>query len=120
MILSNLITKEGLSKHMTATSATIATPEATNGVSVADVATVAVTTSPEAVKLPQKLIKFVEKCCIGLAVDAQQVIKLLLSVDDEQDIINDEIPEESLRLHIKLWVEAGKPHYSGKKLETKV
>ena len=48
MTLSNLITKEGLSKHMTATSATIATPEVTDCVSVAGVATVAVTTSLEA------------------------------------------------------------------------
>jgi hypothetical protein len=120
MTLSNLIARGGLAKHMTATSATVATPEITNCVSVADVATVAVTTSPEAVKLPQKLIRFVEQCCIGIPVKAQQVIELLLSVDDEQDIINDEIPEESLRLHIKLWVETGKPHYSGKKLETKV
>jgi hypothetical protein len=89
-------------------------------VSVAGVATVAVTTSPETVNPSKKLTGFVEKCCIGLPVNAQLVIEHLLSVDDEQDIINDEIPEESLRLHIKLWVEAGKPHYSGKKLETKV
>lgn len=120
MILSNLITKEGLVKHMTATPATVATQEATNCMSVADVATVAVIPSPEAVKYPQKLIIFVGQCCIGLPVNAQQVIEHLLSVDDEQDIINGEIPEESLRLHIKLWVEAGRPHYSGKKLEAKV
>lgn len=103
-----------------ATTATMATQETTNCVSVADVATVAVTTSPEAIKLPQKLIRFVEQCCVGFSVNAQQVVEHLLSVDDEQDIINGEIPEESLRLHIKLWVEAGKPHYSGKKLEAKV
>ena len=112
MTLSNLITKEGLAKHMTATSATVATSGVTNCVSVAEVATVAVTTS--------KLTRFVEKCCIGLPVNAQQVIEHLLSADDEQDIINDEIPEESLRLHIELWIKAGKPHYSGKKLETKI
>ena len=104
---------------MTATSATVATQGVTNCVSVADVATVAVTTLPETARL-QKLTRFVEQCCIGLPVNAQQVVEHLLSVDDEQDIINDEIPEESLRLHIKLWVEAGKPHYSGKKLETKI
>lgn len=120
MTLLSLISKEGLAKHMTATSATVATQEATNCMSVADVATVAVTTSPQAVTLPQKLIRFVEQCCTGPSVSAQQVIEHLLSVDDERDIINGEVPEESLRLHIKLWVEAGKPHYSGKKLEVKV
>lgn len=44
----------------------------------------------------------------------------LMSVEDEQDIINGEIPAKSLRLHIKLWVKAGKPHYSGKRIEIKV
>ena len=116
MTLSNLITKEGLAKHMTATSATIATQKATNCVSVAGVATVAVTTLPETARL-QKLTRFVGQCCIELPVNAQQVIEHLLSVEDEQDIINNDIPEESLRLHIELWVKAGKPHYSGKKLD---
>lgn len=62
----------------------------------------------------------VKKCCEGLPVEAQQVIDGLLSSDDEQDIINGEVPVESLSLHIKLWVKAGKPHYSGKKIEVKV
>lgn len=66
------------------------------------------------------LVDVVKKCCDGLSVEAQQVIDGLLSSDDEQDIINGDVPVESLRLHIKLWVEAGKPHYSGKKLEVKV
>jgi len=119
MTLLSLISKESLAKHMTTTSATVATQEAINCMSVANVATVAVTTSPQAVTLPQNLIRFVEQCCVGLSVNAKQVIEHLLSVDDERDIINGVIPEESLRLHIKLWAEAGKPHYSGKKLEIK-
>lgn len=61
-----------------------------------------------------KLINFVEKCCVNLQVEPQQVIDGLLSIDDEQDIINGDIPVESLRLHIELWISAGKPHYSGK------
>ena len=60
------------------------------------------------------LSEFVTKCCQGFSVSAQQVIDHLLSVEDEQDIINGETPEISLRLHIELWIENGMPHYSGK------
>ena len=51
-----------------------------------------------------------------LPVEAQQVIDGLLSSDDERDIINGNVPVESLRLHIELWIKAGKPHYSDKEL----
>jgi len=61
------------------------------------------------------LYQFVQRCCSGFPVKVQQVIDHLLSVDDEQDIINGEVPAESLRLHIELWISAGKPHYSGKR-----
>ena len=60
------------------------------------------------------IINFVEKCCVNLKIETQQVIDGLLSTDDEQDIINGYIPVESLRLHIELWISSGKPHYSGK------
>lgn len=60
------------------------------------------------------LINFVEKCCVNLKIEPKQVIDGLLSSDDEQDIINGDIPAESLRLHIELWISSGKPHYSGK------
>lgn len=60
------------------------------------------------------LSKFFEKCCVNLQVEPQHVMDGLLSIDDEQDIINGNISEESLRLHIELWISAGKPHYSGK------
>ena len=62
------------------------------------------------------LFDFVSSCCGGHKVDPQQVINRLLSVEDEQDIINGLVPPESLRLHIKVWCEMGKPHYSGKQL----
>lgn len=61
------------------------------------------------------LQQFVLRCCEGGRVKAQLVIDHLLSVDDEQDIINGMVPAESLRLHIETWILAGKPHYSGKK-----
>lgn len=60
------------------------------------------------------LFQFVQRCCVGLPVNAQQVIDHLLSIDDEQDIINGDTPADSLRLHLKLWIENGMPHYSGK------
>ncbi len=58
---------------------------------------------------------FVRLCCDGLPVETQQVIDNLLSSIDEQDIMDGKTPIESLRLHIDLWITAGKPHYSGKK-----
>lgn len=56
----------------------------------------------------------VESACTGLSVSPIQVINDLLSIEDEQDIINNLIPAESLRLHIDVWVGMGKPYYSGK------
>lgn len=60
------------------------------------------------------LVEFVSRCCQGFSVTAQQVIDNLLSTEDEQDIINGDTPEISLRLHIELWIKNGMPHYSGK------
>jgi hypothetical protein len=60
------------------------------------------------------LFQFVQRCCVGLSINAQQVIDHLLSIEDEQDIINGDTPADSLRLHVKLWIENGMPHYSGK------
>jgi hypothetical protein len=62
------------------------------------------------------LHQFVTRCCSGLQIDPQKVIDRLLSADDEQDVINGEVPAESLRLHIELWATAGKLYYSGKEL----
>lgn len=61
------------------------------------------------------LIEYVDRCCQGLSVTAQQVIDNLLSTEDEQDIINGDTPENSLRLHIELWIKSGMPYYSGKR-----
>ena len=60
--------------------------------------------------------QFVTRCCLGFAVEPQEVIDRLLSIEDEQDIINGEILADSLKLHIQVWIEMGKPHYSGKEL----
>lgn len=61
------------------------------------------------------LHQFVVGCCEGGGAKAQLVIDHLLSVNDEQDIINGMAAAESLRLHIVVWISTGKPHYSGKK-----
>lgn len=61
-----------------------------------------------------ELAGFVLECLGGINLHPQQVIDGLLSVEDERDIINGSIPIQSLRLHIELWLKAGKPHYSGK------
>jgi hypothetical protein len=60
------------------------------------------------------LLEFVKKCLNGFSINAQQIIDGLLSLEDEQDIINRNVPAESLLLHIELWLKASKPHYSGK------
>ena len=56
---------------------------------------------------PNDLHQFVARCCEGECVKAQLVIDHLLSVDDEQDIINGMVPAVSLRLHILIWISAG-------------
>lgn len=114
MTISSLIRKDGLIKHMTATSATVATPESIHVDSVAKVATVAVAMSVRDANFKENLTKFVHRCCVGLPVTTQQVIDNLLSIDDELDIINGAIPVDSLRLHIQLWIESDMPYYSGK------
>lgn len=62
------------------------------------------------------LFDFISRACVGFQVNPQLVIDSMLSVEDEQDIINDLIPAETLKLHIKIWCEMAKPHYSGKQL----
>jgi len=65
------------------------------------------------------LHQFVQRCCMGLLLTAQQVIDELLSPDDEQDIINGDVPLEVLRLHVEVWISSGMPFYSGKSLAKK-
>src|SRR4051794_17368253 len=103
MNLATLIKKGGLSSPATATVATFATEEAIGTVSVARVAKVAVATSLTPLTYKQNLIEFVQRCCIGLSVDAHQVIHFLVSTEDEQDIINGKIPRESLITAIRIW-----------------
>ncbi|WP_148110585.1 hypothetical protein [Legionella septentrionalis] len=115
MSITNLIRRGGLSTYATATSMTVATRNSVDIKSVAEVATVAVAVLP--IEQNQSLIKFVQLCCDGASVTVDQVINSLLSEDDENDIVNGYVSKESLRLHINLWINAGKPYYSGKGFE---
>ncbi len=60
------------------------------------------------------LIDFVTRSCNGIKVKPQQVIDYLLSVDDEQSLIDGETSENALKLHIEHWMLQGMPDYSGK------
>ena len=56
----------------------------------------------------------VESACSELLVEPSYVINQLLSFGDEQDLIDSNISEIALKLHIKLWIAKGMPPYSGK------
>lgn len=62
----------------------------------------------------KQLFCIVESCCFDLNVDPQEVIDRLLSVDDEQDIINGQVATASLKLQIELWYAGGMPNKAGK------
>lgn len=116
MNLSTLIRKGGLINYMTTTVATSATEQSIGTERVAGVATVMVATSIVPLPSEQHLIEFVQHCCIGFASNAEQVINLLLSLEDEQDIINGKITVEALITAIRVWITNGSPHISGKSI----
>ncbi|WP_115701837.1 hypothetical protein [Legionella sainthelensi] len=68
------------------------------------------------IKYREKLLIYlqIESACNRLVVKPSQVINQLISVDDEQDLINGNVSEVALKLHIKLWVDKGMAHYSKK------
>lgn len=116
MNLLTLIRKGGLVNHMTTTVATSATEQTISTESVAEVASVTVAASTVPLSSEQHLIEFVQHCCIGFASSAEQVINLLLSLEDEQVIINGKIPVESLITAIGVWIANGSSHISGKSI----
>ena len=63
-----------------------------------------------------RLQAYILHCCPKLLIQPQVIIDHLLSVDDEQDLLNGKVGIESLRLHIELWCAKGMPHKSGKRL----
>ncbi|WP_040534827.1 hypothetical protein [Legionella drancourtii] len=56
----------------------------------------------------------VESACKGMNISPSHIINHLLSIEDEADLINGDLPEIALKLHIELWMAKGMPHYSGK------
>lgn len=62
----------------------------------------------------RQVIELVQRSCQGFSVSASYVLKHLLSNEDINDIADGNIPMETLKLHIELWVAKGIPHYSGR------
>lgn len=73
---------------------------------------------PLSVEHCKELLKTIAKM---LCVKAELISNHLLSKEDKNDMLNDEIPIESLILHVKVWMQAGRPNYANgnlKPLET--
>jgi len=49
---------------------------------------------------------------IKLGVSPKLISTRLLSKDDKQDMLNGLLPDEALDVHVKCWIEAGKPNYA--------
>ncbi len=67
--------------------------------------------------LKGQVVNFVSSCCFEFDIEPIEVINCLLSIEDETDIINDQLPKDCLKLHIEVWIKDGKPFYSGKILD---
>lgn len=49
---------------------------------------------------------------LKLGVSPKLIATRLLSDEDKQDMLNGELPMETLELAVKLWMEAGMPDYA--------
>lgn len=61
-----------------------------------------------------QVIEFIQSSCQDFSVSASYIMKYLLSNEDINDIADGNIPMETLKLHIELWMAKGMPHYSGR------
>lgn len=50
-----------------------------------------------------------EQACAWCVTNVQEVIRLMMSPEDIEDLHKGDIPFESLKLHVKVWCEMGKP-----------
>lgn len=50
-----------------------------------------------------------EEACAGCSTNVQEVMSLMMSPEDIEDLKQGRIPFESLKLHVQLWCEMGKP-----------
>lgn len=64
----------------------------------------------------QKLERFIKAAIDAkkMPVTVQRVLDDLMSVEDEQDIVNNAISLESVTAHIDAWLAMGAPYQSGK------
>ncbi|KTD58796.1 hypothetical protein Lsai_1403 [Legionella sainthelensi] len=60
------------------------------------------------------VVEIVQKICQEFSISASYVLEHLLSKEDINDIADGNIPIETLKLHIELWMANGMPHYSGR------
>ena len=60
------------------------------------------------------LMKFVQESCVGQTVDPQRVIDELISVQNEQQILNGLYVIKELAHLIRLWIADGMPYLSEK------
>lgn len=56
--------------------------------------------------------RILSKIGLKLGVSPTLIATRLLSEDDKQDMVNGDVPIESLELHVKLWMDAGMPDYA--------
>jgi len=61
-----------------------------------------------------KIWEHVKLACEGIPITPSEAVTRFLSVDDEVDIVNDDLTVEALGLALSLWVDEGRPFYSGK------
>ncbi|MBL7479995.1 hypothetical protein [Legionella bononiensis] len=102
----------GLNKDSVAETADVMEIQAENQISAADLLRNKCGLSLETLMKTQ-VIEFVQSSCQGFSVSTSYVLKHLLSSDDINDIADGNIPMETLKLHIELWMAKGMPHYSG-------
>ena len=55
-----------------------------------------------------RLTQFLDKCCRGLNVSADEVIRGLLTAQNIEDIVSGGIKSRTVIAHIRLWVDEGK------------
>lgn len=59
----------------------------------------------------------INNACFGCGTIIEEVKELMMSPEDLEDLKNGLIPFESLKLHVKVWCEMGKPDQNRSKNE---
>lgn len=53
--------------------------------------------------------EWITKAIIGQDTTVDEVLAKMMDANDKRDLKNGKIPFESLKLHVKIWCEMGKP-----------